>query len=172
MRPHLSRLALALSVSVSVALAVAGCGAQRGGATPGQASTDPLPPTATVVSVRVTGGFGVSAERRRTPPQLVVHADGTTVAFGRPSTTLGRDRLGALLSGLRRDLDGLPATIRPHRVAIADAGTVSISVLTDRGTMQTVSANGLSAYPRGFPDRLVHAWRSVSALSAAVQQTR
>jgi hypothetical protein len=164
MRRYLTRAALA----VSVALALAACGGQGANSSPQAPSPQPTPSHVEVVRLQVVGGFAVRGSRKA-PPRLVVYADGRTVADGKQTMHLPAGQLDSLVRGLRSDLDGLPASVAPHGAAISDASTVNIAVRTDSGT-QTVTAKGLSAFPQAFPDRLAHAWRTLSALTTRAQQ--
>jgi hypothetical protein len=169
MRPSLIRVI----ATVTLALALAACGGHGTGtgsaAGSGAGSPKPTPSHVEVVRLQVVGGFAVRGPRKA-PPRLVVYGDGRTVADGKQTVHLPAGQLDSLLSGLRQDLDGLPATVHAHGAAISDASTVSISVRSEQGTQQTVTAMGLSAFPQAFPDRLAHAWQTLSALTTRTQQ--
>ena len=164
MRPSLVALA------VSMAVVLGGCGGQGSGPSAEPSSPEPSAAHVAVVRLQETGGFAVPRERKA-PPRLVVYADGWAVADGKTSARLTQERLDGLLRDLRQDLDGLPRVVRPDGVAINDASTVGITVRTEQGTQQTVTANGLSVYPQAFPEPLVHAWRGLSELTTHVQRT-
>jgi hypothetical protein len=158
------------ALAVSMAVVLGGCGGQGSGPAAGPSAPEPSAAHVAVVQLQETGGFAVP-QTRRAPPRLVVYADGRAVADGKTTARLTRERIDVLLRDLRRDLDGLPSVVRPDGVAINDASTVGITVRTEQGTQQTVTANGLSVYPQAFPDPLVHAYRELSQLTSQVQRT-
>jgi hypothetical protein len=160
-----------VALAVSMAVCVGGCGGgQSSGPTEEPSAPEPSAAHVAVVRLQETGGFA-GAQARRSPPRLVVYADGRAVADGKTTARLTRERVDGLLRDLQRDLAGLPSVVRPDGVAINDASTVGITVRTEQGTQQTVTANGLSAFPQAFPDPLVHAWRELAELTTHVQQT-
>lgn len=121
-----------------------------------------------MAEIHTEGGF-VGNLPRLQPPAVVVYSDGSVVLAARKHYTLDSSALSTLISAVRQDLNGLPATVNPiHGHPIPDIATTVLGVRTADGTYQTVRANALPQIGKdgGYPAPLYDAYTKLDALNA------
>lgn len=139
-------------------------------------------PTAAIHGARVAelstvGGFSPYGSLGYTPPEIAVYADGNVVVGADFWFPLSPSDLGALLSGLQKDLAGQPAVLTAAGgQAMPDVGDTVLGVRRADGGYQTVRANALSRRlsTGAYPAPVVAAYTALEAMKtskASLSQT-
>ncbi|MFL6114479.1 MAG: hypothetical protein ACJ786_24435 [Catenulispora sp.] len=121
-----------------------------------------------MAELHTEGGF-IATPPRLQPLAVVVYSDGTVVLDARRRYTLDAGALSTLISAVRQDLAGLPATLNPmHGHSVPDIATTVLGVRTADGGYQTVRANALlqTGKDGGYPASLYDAYTKLNALNA------
>jgi hypothetical protein len=164
---------------IALLLAAAACSSTTSARPPGGSPSSTSPSSASTSSsspasfqrlaeIHTEGGF-IGTPLRLQPPAVVVYSDGTVVLDARKQYTLDATALSALVSTVRQDLNGLPATVNPTRGhPIPDIATTVLGVRTADGSYQTVRANALPQIGKegGYPPPLYDAYTKLDALNA------